>query len=180
MTTTVNINPLPIIKAAKSNDIDCERRQSKLIATGGMSYIWTPNNTLSNPNSSSPIATPSITTNYLLTGIDLNGCVNTDSLVLKVINTNSNQFLIANAFTPNNDRLNDCFGIKGWGNILELDFNIYNRWGENIFHSNQAGGCWDGKYKGIEQNSGAYIYMIKAKTACVDSIFRKCTFVLIR
>jgi hypothetical protein len=115
LTTTVNINPLPIIKAAKSNDIDCERRQSKLIATGGMSYIWTPNNTLSNPNSSSPIATPSITTNYLLTGIDLNGCVNTDSLVLKVINTNSNQFLIANAFTPNNDRLNDCFGIKGWG-----------------------------------------------------------------
>ena len=180
MTTNVNVNPLPIIKATKSNDIDCVTRQSQFIATGGTIYSWTPSNSLNNPNSSNPIATPSITTNYLLRGEDLNGCVNTDSLVLNVSNANSNQFLMANAFTPNNDRLNDCFGIKGWGNILELDFSVYNRWGEIIFHSNQSGDCWDGKYKGVDQNAGAYIYIIKAKTACVDSILRKGTFVLIR
>ena len=180
LTTNVNVNPLPIIKATKSNDIDCVTRQSQFIATGGTIYSWTPSNSLNNPNSSNPIATPSITTNYLLRGEDLNGCVNTDSLVLNVSNANSNQFLMANAFTPNNDRLNDCFGIKGWGNILELDFSVYNRWGEIIFHSNQSGDCWDGKYKGVDQNAGAYIYIIKAKTACVDSILRKGTFVLIR
>lgn len=36
-------------------------------------------------------------------------------------------FVVPNAFTPNGDNLNDCFGIKRWGNAQVEQFSIYNR-----------------------------------------------------
>lgn len=84
------------------------------------------------------------------------------------------------AFTPNNDGLNDCYGIKYWGVIEELEFSIYNRWGERIFFTRNPGECWDGRYKGIPQDPAVFIYMIKARTTCENNIFRKGTFTLIR
>ena len=84
-----------------------------------------------------------------------------------------------NAFTPNNDGLNDCYGIKFWGVIQELDFGIYNRWGERIFHTSNPNDCWDGTYKGVQQNPDVYVYLITAKTFC-GKVFKKGTFTLIR
>lgn len=170
--------PLPNIKATKSNDIDCSNRQSQLIASGGSQYSWIPTVSLNNPNSVSPIASPTMTTQYVLTGTNVAGCVNYDSVVVNVSNINSGDYLMPTAFTPNNDGLNDCYGIKYWGTIL--DFSIFNRWGERVFYTKQPGECWDGKYKSIYQNPGVYIYMIKAKTICAGSVFRKGTFVLIK
>lgn len=83
-------------------------------------------------------------------------------------------------FTPNNDGLNDCYGIKYWGTILDLEFSIYNRWGERIFFTKNPTDCWDGRYKGLPQDAAVFIYMIKARTTCEGSIFRKGTFTLIR
>lgn len=83
-------------------------------------------------------------------------------------------------FTPNNDGLNDCYGIKNWGVLGKLSFSIYNRWGERIFYTEDAGQCWDGTYKGTRQPSGVYVYMVRASSACAPEIFRKGTFVLIR
>ena len=54
-----------------------------------------------------------------------------------------------NAFTPNNDGINDCFGLKYWGNVTKLDFSIYNRFGERIFYTTDPAKCWDGRYKGV-------------------------------
>ena len=56
-----------------------------------------------------------------------------------------------NAFTPNNDGTNDRWGPKGVG-IAELEWTIWNRWGEMIFQSNsldiqpEACNLWDGTY----------------------------------
>jgi len=84
-----------------------------------------------------------------------------------------------NSFTPNEDGVNDCYGLKYWGNIIELDFSIYNRFGEQVFHTTKPGSCWNGKYKGETQNMGAFVYTVKAKTYC-GIINRKGTFVLLR
>ena len=84
-----------------------------------------------------------------------------------------------NAFTPNNDGYNDCYGLKYWGVIEALDFTIYNRWGAKVFHTNKPGDCWDGRYRGEPQNPDVYVYMISAKTSC-GNVERKGTFVLIR
>ena len=84
-----------------------------------------------------------------------------------------------NAFTPNGDGLNDCFGLKYWGNVPKLEFSIYNRFGERIFYTTDPAKCWNGKYKGVAQNIGFYVYMIKATTSC-DTVEKKGSFMLMR
>ena len=76
-------------------------------------------------------------------------------------------------------RKNDCFGIKYWGVIEKLDFAIYNRWGERVFHTTEPGDCWDGFFRGIKQPAAVFVYIINAKTSCGE-VFRKGTVALIR
>ncbi len=180
LSTIVTILPLPVIIASKSNDIDCSNDQSQLNATGGIIYSWTPTATLNNPTISNPIARPMTATQYKVKGISATGCVNYDSVVVNINFGIKGNFLMPNAFTPNNDGLNDCYGIKYWGVILQLDFNIYNRWGERVFHTTDPAGCWNGVYNGIPQNPAVFVFIIKATTSCQGAIFRKGTFALIR
>jgi len=99
--------------------------------------------------------------------------------MVNITDFNKSGYFMPNAFTPNNDGLNDCYGIKFWGVIQELDFGIYNRWGERIFHTSNPNDCWDGTYKGVQQNPDVYVYLITAKTFC-GKVFKKGTFTLIR
>ncbi|MCZ2460046.1 MAG: gliding motility-associated C-terminal domain-containing protein [Chitinophagales bacterium] len=180
LSTTITVVPSPVVHASKSNDVDCSNDASNLSATGAVSYSWSPAATLNDPNIQNPIARPTATTLYTVKGTDANGCTNVDTVTVYVNGTNKGAYLMPNAFTPNNDGKNDCYGIKYWGIIQELDFSIYNRWGQLIFHANQPGQCWDGTYKGVPQNPDVYIYMIKAKTTCDQDVFQKGTFMLIR
>lgn len=70
---------------------------------------------------------------------------------------------IPNAFTPNNDGLNDVFGAVGEG-IKDYHLIIYNRWGEKVFESNDVNNKWDGKYKGESVELGTYSYSLEAKS----------------
>lgn len=180
LSTVVYIYPDPNITITKSNDIDCSHLSADLTATGGTSYSWTPANSINNPNLSNPVASPKVTTEYVVTVTDANNCTNKDSIKVYVTDTNKGDYLMPSGFTPNNDGLNDCYGIKYWGLIEKLEFSIYNRWGERIFYTTDPNGCWDGTYKGQQQDGAVFIYMIKAKTSCQDYVFRKGTFVLIR
>ena len=80
---------------------------------------------------------------------------------------------------PNGDGINDCFRIIGWGIVEDLDFQIYNRWSQLVFHSVQPRACWDGTYKGQNQPEGVYVYLITAKTNC-GLVTKKGSFLLIR
>ena len=164
----------------KANDIDCSNDRSQLNVTGAAQYAWTPATTLNNPGIANPMATPTTTTTYVVKGTDLEGCKGYDTITVKVDNVNKGGYLMPNAFTPNNDGLNDCFGVKYWGVIEKFEFSIYNRWGNRIFTTKNPRQCWDGTYKGVEQDWGVYVYMIKAKTICDAEIFRKGTLVLVR
>lgn len=178
-TVMVTVNQLPVVTAAKSADITCSTDKSNLSATGAISYSWTPTSKLSDALSANPVASPTDTTTYIVTGTDINGCVNKDSVTVNVSITGKSLYLMPNAFTPDGDGLNDCYGIKYWGVIEELDFSIYNRWGERVFHSKKPDACWNGLYKGVMQDAGVFVYVVKAKTNCGDA-YRKGTFVLIR
>jgi gliding motility-associated-like protein len=70
---------------------------------------------------------------------------------------------VPGAFSPNGDSSNDLLFVYG-GPFDELEFKIFNNWGEMIFiGANQSEG-WDGKYKGENQPIGVYVYTVKAKT----------------
>ncbi len=178
LSTMVTVHPLPLITATKSNDFDCFVGTSNLSATGGRRYTWSPANGLNNPAIASPVASSVNTLEYVVTGEDINGCKNTDTVRLN-FTMNIGLYLMPNAFTPNNDNINDCYGIKDWGGIEELSFAIYNRWGERVFFTADPANCWNGTYKGVPQHSGVFIYHIKARTFC-GVVERKGTFSLIR
>ena len=67
-------------------------------------------------------------------------------------------YYIPNAFTPNGDGKNDSFKGEGTG-INDFQIMIFNRWGEEIFYSENPEIGWDGKFKGKDVEVGAYAYM---------------------
>ncbi|MDP2385662.1 MAG: gliding motility-associated C-terminal domain-containing protein [Bacteroidota bacterium] len=82
-TVTVTVNDLPIIDAGL-NDTICDGSSSTLNASGGLTYVWTPDPTLSDSTIASPIATPNTTTTYVVRGTDANGCFATDNVTIVV------------------------------------------------------------------------------------------------
>lgn len=89
-----------------------------------------------------------------------NGCVDTITGTVKV--RPEYRFYIPNAFTPNGDGMNDFFAPKMIG-YYEIEFYIFNRWGEIIFYTNKVDEGWDGKYKGEICKTEVYTYLIRAK-----------------
>lgn len=179
LSTRITVLRLPDIIATHANDIDCSFSSSKLNASGGNSYTWTPASSLDNSGSANPIAFPTATTVYTVTGKNEDGCSNSDTVTVKVDFNGKMIFGLPNAFTPNGDGLNDCFGVEPWGRLSQLDFSIYNRWGQRIFHTSDPHSCWDGNYNGNPEQAGVFVYMIKAKTAC-GNIDKKGTVTLVR
>ncbi|MDA9563821.1 gliding motility-associated C-terminal domain-containing protein [Flavobacteriales bacterium] len=68
---------------------------------------------------------------------------------------------VPNAFTPNGDGLNDTFGALGHG-AKEYHMEVFNKWGELIFESDDMGTQWNGTFQGEKVLPGTYIYSINA------------------
>jgi gliding motility-associated-like protein len=180
LSLSVNVLPLPTISTSKSNDIDCIIGQARLFASGAVRYNWYPAASLSDSSVSSPLASIDTTTWYYVEGKGLNGCTSKDSIIVYVDrHSPTNGYPIANAFTPNGDGHNDCFGIKYWGYIGQVEVAVFNRWGLRVFESKSRDACWDGTYQGHPQPQGTYVYIIKANTLC-GNVVRKGTLELIR
>ena len=80
----LQVHTLPTINTSGGDSI-CFGQSTTLSASGGVSYNWSPANSLSNPNIANPIASPTATTNYTLQVTDGNGCQNTDQLQITVM-----------------------------------------------------------------------------------------------
>jgi gliding motility-associated-like protein len=106
--------------------------------------------------------TPSITVNqpglYYST-VTLEGCSNSDSVLV----ANDCYIAVPNVFTPNGDGVNDYFFPRQFltSGATNFSMEIYNRWGQQIFSTtNTEGQGWDGKFNGVIQPEGVYIYII--------------------
>jgi gliding motility-associated-like protein len=98
------------------------------------------------------------------------GCVGTDSVYVKLIEDEippdpTNNIFIPNAFSPDGDGINDSFNINYNNNISPFPIShcvlhIFNRWGEEIFQSEDITKGWDGKKAGKECPGGVYVYKI--------------------
>jgi gliding motility-associated-like protein len=104
-----------------------------------------------------------------VTVIHVSGCTASATLDIQVIPTP--KIYIPNTFSPNGDGFNDQFTVytnDGVTSIIEL--NIYNRWGEHLFRSqnvpsNDPSFGWDGKFHQREVPSGTFVYMLKVLLA---------------
>ena len=76
---------------------------------------------------------------------------------------NTNIVVVPSAFTPNGDNVNDVLLVRG-GPLREMDWRIYNEWGNEIFHTTSQSEGWDGRYKGKIQPEGRYVFILKGTT----------------
>ncbi|MEI9908587.1 MAG: gliding motility-associated C-terminal domain-containing protein [Bacteroidota bacterium] len=179
-TVNLAVDPAPSVSVSKSNDVNCILGIADLQASGGVRYTWTPATSLNNPTIYNPVASPSATTWYRVVVTSDKGCTTEDSVQVKVIAGDiANSYLVPNAFTPNGDGKNDCFGIRSWGVVTHLRLQVYNRWGEIVFSTTDPSKCWDGTYKGVQQPVGIFIYQVWAETIC-GKVNRNGTITLIR
>jgi gliding motility-associated-like protein len=81
--TTLTVNPLPNVSAGPDDAI-CFGQSAQLIGSGGISYQWSPASALSDAELSDPIATPSTTTDFIVSVTDANGCDNRDTVTINV------------------------------------------------------------------------------------------------
>mgnify|MGYP001258495632 CR=1 FL=1 len=68
---------------------------------------------------------------------------------------------IPNVFSPNNDTQNDFFRIPGIEGFPNSQLEIYNRWGNVIYQSNDYGGGWDGRVNNEPVADGTYFYILR-------------------
>jgi len=122
-------------------------------------YSWTPPDGLSCFDCESPVVDPSATTWYVVEVTNQYGCTAIDSLFAEREIPPPTSF-IPTIFSPNNDGLNDELCVLG-NRILEIDFSVYNRWGEEVFATNNPESCWDGTHQG-QPVTGSLLYTLRA------------------
>ncbi len=94
-------------------------------------------------------------------------------------NPAGNTIFVPNAFTPNNDGLNDVLYVYGT-TIANMQLRIYNQWGQLVFESRDKGQGWDGKMGGRIQPVGVYTYVLKATLQDGTSVQKRGTITIIR
>ena len=171
--TTLNIivNPLPIVDFNFS-PTSIFTFDTKVCFTntssGAINYYW--NFDFDGPNGSSTLMSPCTVLfpdnsqnsySVKLIGVNQFGCV--DSMTKTLIIKNDFILYIPNSFSPNEDNINDELQIYHQG-IESLDWRIFNRWGEEIFYSNNLTTSWDGKHKNIIVPTGSYPYRVVVKS----------------
>jgi hypothetical protein len=147
------------------------------------SYLWYPNIELSCTQCEDPVAAPNIPYTYHVIVTDANGCTDTGRVRIEVMNEEI--FFIPNILVMGSDiPENNVIRIYGEG-IEQVNWSIYNRWGERLFHTRDVNGFWDGTYKGAPVQPGVYTYSIEVMfedgvSVSPENQYRKGTITVIR
>jgi gliding motility-associated-like protein len=133
-------------------------------------WQWSPASGLSNNTIPNPQATPSTTTEYILTGTDSVGC-SASAKVNVVVQENA---FVPNLFTPNGDGKNDNLMIYGLSSTSEFKFRIFNREGSLVYETEDVGQAsstgWNGFVQGTRQPSGVYYWRVDGETPTGDKL----------
>ena len=96
--------------------------------------------------------------NFTVNLVDEFGCITSADLY---IFGSPPAYDIPSAFTPDGDGLNDVFKFLHEGNVEMESFQIFNRWGQQVFETRDIDMGWDGTFKGTMAPSDVYVYLIK-------------------
>ncbi|HXH19584.1 MAG TPA: PKD domain-containing protein, partial [Chitinophagales bacterium] len=157
----VTVWDLPSVTASSSDDTVSKGYPVQLSATGAQTYQWSadpPDATL-NANDQNPIVTPMVTTTYTVAGTDANGCMDTATVTVIVVD----DYFVhpANVITPNGDAYNQYWFIE---NILTYPDNevlIFDRWGTLVFQAKAYDNTWEGTKDDKALPQGTYYYVIR-------------------
>jgi len=122
---------------------------------------------------------PTQNTIYTLEALTTTGCKRIDTILIK-IKYCSDAIYFPSAFTPNGDVINDYYRPISESSPLIYELNIYNRFGQKIFTSNDIKVGWNGKLKEIMQNTGSFIWTCKYQFRDKPLLFKSGSLLLIR
>lgn len=172
----VKVIPKPTVDAGPDKYIIQNTTEVvQAIATGeNLLYLWTPDYAINNTGALQPAVTPLVDTVYRITVTSKDGCGSaTDSMKVFVYK----DIYIPNAFTPDGNRHNPLWFIPALNAYPGFELSVYNRYGQVVFSSRGINTGWDGRYKGIEQPTGTYVYLLNLHDG---SPLRKGTLQLLR
>ena len=132
-------------------------RSTQLLASGGVTYSWSPAADMDDATIPNPLVSPEVTTVYTVTATTAEGCTFSDEVVVTVLPFVS----VPNTFTPNHDGINDSWEIENITKYQNCRVKIFNQWGTQVFGSEGYKQPWDGRYKGMELPIATYYYIIE-------------------
>jgi gliding motility-associated-like protein len=149
--------------AVSPNVILCPGESTRLEATGGTAYRWSPSEGLDYTDIANPTAQPSETTTYRVEVTGDNQCRATGEVLVTVL---CESLTIPSGFSPNDDGINDYFEIEGLDQYPVVDIWIYNRWGALVYKAAGYDNRWNGESnvgQGLPGNvltAGTYYYLL--------------------
>ena len=150
-TINITVKPAPVVNIG--NDTTVCLSAGVLLSAGnsaaGNTYLWSTGQTINSIAVNKPGS-------YSVT-LTQNNCVASDTV--NVV-WGDCPFYIPNAFTPNNDGVNDKFGIINGFSVQDFSMKIFNRYGQVIFTTNNRAEKWDGTFKGKVIPGGNYPWSV--------------------
>ncbi|HEY0272456.1 MAG TPA: gliding motility-associated C-terminal domain-containing protein, partial [Chitinophaga sp.] len=178
---TMLVSVVPQINAFAGNDtiiVLGQAFQLHGVGTGGYRYTWTPPDMLTNPDIADPITNSTRDITYTLTVYTREGCMDQDDINVRFMN--GPDIYVPNAFSPNGDGKNDIFRPLPVGILHIQYFSIYDRWGNEMFSTNEYMKGWDGTFHGQAANMGTYVWMVRGLDQNNKVVMEKGTVTLVR
>lgn len=138
----------------------------------GSNYVWCTGETVDYIYASQP-------GEYCYQFTDQFGCLQEGNVQLDHIARDASVY-VPNAFTPNNDGVNDVF--KAYGeDIREFKMIVFNRWGDEVFGTENPDDFWDGSYQGSDHytQNEVYTYRVEFNSACSAEKVTKTGYVVV-
>jgi len=173
----VRINPRALLSLPDS--VTIFPGESYTINPGGncLYFTWFPLSGLNNANIANPVASPEVNTRYFVRAVTEAGCSVTDSMD---VNVSPDSWIdIPNAFTPGSQP-NAIFKIVRRGNATVKQFKVFNRWGAEVFSTNNVDEGWNGTWNGNPQPMGVYVFVVEAVGPTGRRFYKQGNVTLIR
>lgn len=135
----------------------------EVIVGDDVSFSWVPAENVNCPTCASTLAYSVGEENTFYVYGEEHGCISEPDSIVVVMS--ESELIIPNAFTPNGDGLNDEFNILNPIFYPIFSFEIYNRWGQQVFATSDVTRGWDGTYDGRDQEVGMYVWMVTYEKA---------------
>jgi gliding motility-associated-like protein len=150
----INVLALPKVELGEDVTLCPLKRISLSAGTNPLfNYLW------STGQAAQAIEIAAIQSQQIKVAVTNDICIAQDSIFIKVLP--SCTIFVPNAFSPNGDGKNDVFKVLNADLVKEFSLEVFNRYGEKIFVSNNALLGWDGTIKGSNANAGTYVWALR-------------------
>lgn len=124
-----------------------------------VSFLWLPDSAIDDQHIARPTVAPSDDLIYTLSVTSAQGCVASSQVSVTVLKIP----VVPNAFSPNGDGINDTWVIRYLGEYPGAEVEVFNRYGQPVYHVIGYTTPWDGTYKGQPLPVGTYYWVIDPK-----------------